>query len=48
MPFHLFRNEQVYRFNSRKLGDGERFSIAVAGIGKRVTFKQLTGNAVVD
>ena len=50
-PFHLFRylDEQVYRFNSRKLGDGERFSIAVAGIlGKRVTFKQLTGNAVVD
>ncbi len=43
-PFHLFRylDEQVYRFNSRKLGDGERFSIAVAGIlGKRVTFKQL-------
>ena len=50
-PFHLFRylDEQVYRFNSRKLRDGERFSIAVAGIlGKRVTFKQLTGNAVVD
>ena len=50
-PFHLFRylDEQVCRFNSRKLGDGERFSIAVAGIlGKRVTFKQLTGNAVVD
>ena len=47
-PFHLFRylDAQVYRFNSRKLNDRERFGIAVAGIlGKRVTFKQLTGNA---
>ena len=30
-PFHLFRylDEQVYRFNNRKLTDGERFDIAV-------------------
>jgi hypothetical protein len=37
-------NEQVYRFNNRKLTDGERFSIAVSGIvGKRVTWDALTG-----
>lgn len=47
-PFHLFRylDEQTYRYNNRKLTDGERFSIAVSGIvGKRVTFDQLTGKA---
>jgi transposase-like protein len=45
-PFHLFRylDEQMYRFNNRKMTDGERFSAAVAGIvGKRLTFDQLTG-----
>src|SRR5450631_4232042 len=45
-PFHLFRylDEQAYRFNNRKLTDGERFDIAVRGIvGKRVTFDELTG-----
>lgn len=45
-PFHLFRylDEQAYRFNNRKLTDGERFSMAVSGIvGKRVTFEELTG-----
>jgi transposase-like protein len=45
-PFHLFRylDEQVYRFNNRKLTDGERFSIAVDGIvGKRLTWDALTG-----
>ena len=43
---HLFRylDEQTFRFNNRKLTDGERFSIAVSGIvGKRLTFDQLTG-----
>lgn len=47
-PFHLFRylDEQMYRFNNRKMTDGERFSAAVAGIvGKRLTFDQLTGKA---
>jgi transposase-like protein len=47
-PFHLFRylDEQAYRFNNRRLNDGQRFSMAVSGIlGKRVTFKQLTGKA---
>ena len=45
-PFHLFRylDEQSFRFNNRKLTDGERFSMAVSGIvGKRLTFDQLTG-----
>ena len=45
-PFHLFRylDEQAYRFNNRKMTDGERFSMAVSGIvGKRVTFEELTG-----
>jgi transposase-like protein len=45
-PFHLFRylDEQVYRFNNRKMTDAERFDIAVKGIvGKRLTFDQLTG-----
>jgi transposase-like protein len=45
-PFHLFRylDEQAYRFNNRKMTDGERFGMAVAGVvGKRVTFDELTG-----
>jgi transposase-like protein len=45
-PFHLFRclDEQAFRFNNRKMTDGERFSAAVSGIvGKRLTFDQLTG-----
>ena len=49
-PFHLFRylDEQAYRFNNRMMNDGQRFSAAVSGIlGKRVTFKQLTGKAAI-
>ena len=45
-PFHLFRylDEQMYRFNNRKLNDGERFDLAVRQIvGKRLTWNQLTG-----
>ena len=44
-PFHLFRylDEQSFRFNNRRMTDGERFSMAVDGIaGKRLTFDQLT------
>ena len=50
-PFHLFRylDEQVYRFNNRRMSDAERFDLAVKGIiGKRLTFDQLTGNATED
>jgi transposase-like protein len=45
-PFHLFRylDEQVYRYNNRRMTDAERFDIAVKGIvGKRLTFDELTG-----
>lgn len=45
-PLHLFRylDEQVFRFNSRKLTDGERFSLAMRGVvGRRLTFGELIG-----
>ena len=45
-PFHLFRylDEQAFRFNKRKLTDGERFSIVASQIiGKRLTLAELTG-----
>jgi len=45
-PFHLFRylDEQSYRFNTRKMDDGERFVRALHGIvGKRVMYKSLVG-----
>ena len=50
-PFHLFRylDEQVFRYNNRKLNDGERFDIAVREIvGKRLTWDQLTGKRSDD
>jgi transposase-like protein len=45
-PFHLFRylDEQSFRFNNRKLTDGERFSIVSKQvIGRRLTYSDLTG-----
>jgi transposase-like protein len=45
-PFHLFRylDEQVCRYNHRKMTDAERFDLAVRQIvGKRLTYKELTG-----
>jgi transposase-like protein len=45
-PFHLFRylDEQAFRYNNRKMEDGERFDIAVRHIvGKRLTWDLLTG-----
>jgi transposase-like protein len=48
-PFHLFRylDEQTFRFNARKMTDGQRFLRAAQGIiGKRVTYKDLTGAEV--
>lgn len=45
-PFHLFRyvDEQVYRFNARKLDDAGRFLQAAANIiGQRLTYRDLTG-----
>jgi len=45
-PFHLFRylDEQSFRFNERKMTDGERFQDVLGGVvGKRLTYKHLTG-----
>src|ERR1700739_4331183 len=45
-PYHLFRyvDEQAFRFNERKLTDGERFTeVASSVTGKRLTYKHLTG-----
>ena len=44
-PYHLFRylDEQVFRFNTRDMKDGQRFKIAAAAIiGKRLTWEHLT------
>jgi hypothetical protein len=43
-PFHLFRyiDEEVFRFNSRKLTDAARLAITAASMfGKRLTFNAL-------
>lgn len=43
-PFHLFRylDEQVFRFNNRKVTDALRFALALKGIvGKRLTYTEL-------
>jgi len=48
-PFHLFRylDEQVYRFNNRKLTDAKRFVDACAAVfGKRMMYRELTGHAL--
>ena len=48
-PFHLTRylDEQAFRFNYRKLTDGERFMVAMSQIvGRRVTYRQLTGKVI--
>ncbi len=45
-PFHLdaYLDEQCWRFNNRRLKDGERMARVVPGIaGKRLTYKALTG-----
>ena len=45
-PVHLFRylDEQVFRYNNRKMNDSDRFNIVVREIvGKRLTWDQLTG-----
>ena len=45
-PFHLFRylDEQVFRFNNRKLDDAGRFLRAASDIiGRRLTYSQLIG-----
>jgi transposase-like protein len=45
-PFHLFRyiDEQVFRFNQRKLRDFERFGMVLHAVsGRRLTYAALTG-----
>jgi transposase-like protein len=45
-PFHLslYLDEQAWRFNERKLNDGERFrKLAASIVGIRLTWKELTG-----
>lgn len=47
-PVHLFRylDEQVFRFNERKLNDSGRFvEVLSAVVGKRLTYAELTGKA---
>jgi len=49
-PFHLFRylDEQAFRYNERKHGAGDagRFAQVLSSVaGRRLTYKQLTGNA---
>ena len=49
-PFHLFRyvDSEAFRFNTRKLTDGERFKEVAKGIaGKRLTHKALIGEDTV-
>ncbi len=46
-PAHLlaYCDEQAFRFNERKLTDGERFrSVTGSVVGKRLTYKDLIGN----
>jgi hypothetical protein len=48
-PFHLFRylDEQMFRFNNRKLTNAERFRIVTKGlIGHRLAYRQLTGETI--
>jgi hypothetical protein len=45
-PFHLFRylDEQVLRFNTRKMSDADRFKAMTARVvGKRLTYAELIG-----
>ena len=47
-PFHLFRyvDEESFRYNSRKVGDGDCFNGVMKGVsGRRLTYRQLTGAA---
>jgi transposase-like protein len=49
-PFHLFRylDEQAFRYNERKGSDTDRFvEVASTVFGRRLTFKELTGETVL-
>jgi transposase-like protein len=50
-PAHLFRylDAEMFRFNKRKLTDGERLIHAALGMsGKRLTYKSLIGTAALE
>jgi len=50
-PFHLFRylDEQSFRYNERLVKDGDRFNtVASSVVGRRLTYKQLTGKELAD
>lgn len=45
-PWHLYRycEEQQFRFNFRKLTDGQRFEVVAQQVtGRRLTYRELTG-----
>ena len=45
-PFHIqaYVDSEAFRFNNRKLHDGQRFTLAAKGLhGKRLTYKALIG-----
>lgn len=49
-PFHLqaYCDEQAFRYNERELNDLERFVLVMSQvIGRRITYRQLTGKDVV-
>ncbi len=46
-PWHLqkYLDEEVFRFNARRLTDADRFLLVLhATIGQRLTYKQLIGD----
>ena len=48
-PFHMhaYLDEQAFRFNERRLNDGQRFvTLTSQFAGKRLTYKQLTGKVL--
>jgi hypothetical protein len=50
-PYHLFRylDEQAFRFNERVGEDADWFAKTLgAVVGRRLTYSELTGKAVVD
>ncbi|MGH8013445.1 MAG: IS1595 family transposase [Candidatus Binataceae bacterium] len=50
-PFHLFRylDEQAFRYNKRQTDDATRFTeTLVSVVGRRLTYKQLTGKTQLD
>ena len=50
-PPHLDRyiDEQVFRFNERAMGDGNRFRMVVSSVkGKRLTYSELIGHGIAE